>query len=240
MEEFIHLGGSGGGVGGGGGNSRGSFLYFPSSTTNTTSTSTNPPPGMVAPPPGYYGYGPTSLQPLKSEAGPSQYPPQREAIHVGEEISPRDMEAIKAKIMSHPQYSTLLVAFMECQKVGAPPDVVERLTAISRRVESCPSRRHEPTSDPELDQFMEAYCNMLVKYREELSRPIQEAMDFLKRVETQLNSLTNGASARFFTSDTKCEVGSSEEDGSGGEGEVPEIDACTEEKELKHHLLKKY
>lgn len=34
---------------------------------------------------------------------------------------------------------------------------------------------------------------MLVKYREELTRPLQEAMDFLRRVESQLNSLTNGS-----------------------------------------------
>lgn len=33
---------------------------------------------------------------------------------------------------------------------------------------------------------------MLVKYREELTRPIQEAMDFMRRIETQLNMLTNG------------------------------------------------
>lgn len=37
-------------------------------------------------------------------------------------------------------------------------------------------------------------------------------------------------------------VGSSEEDqdGSGGETELPEIDPRAEDRELKHHLLKKY
>lgn len=38
----------------------------------------------------------------------------------------------------------------------------------------------------------EAYYDMLVKYREELTRPIQEAMDFMRRIETQLNMLCNG------------------------------------------------
>lgn len=33
---------------------------------------------------------------------------------------------------------------------------------------------------------------MLVKYREELTRPLQEAMEFMRRVETQLSMLTNG------------------------------------------------
>jgi hypothetical protein len=39
----------------------------------------------------------------------------------------------------------------------------------------------------------EAYCNMLVKYREELTRPVDEAMDFLKRVEAQLDSISGAA-----------------------------------------------
>jgi hypothetical protein len=39
----------------------------------------------------------------------------------------------------------------------------------------------------------EAYCNMLVKYREELTRPIDEAMEFLKRVEAQLESIAGAA-----------------------------------------------
>ena len=33
--------------------------------------------------------------------------------------------------------------------------------------------------DPELDQFMEAYCEMLIKYEQELSKPFKEAMLFL-------------------------------------------------------------
>ncbi|XP_020600068.1 homeobox protein knotted-1-like 2 isoform X2 [Phalaenopsis equestris] len=161
-----------------------------------------------------------------------------------------DAESIKAKIISHPQYPALLNAYMDCQKVGAPPEVVARLSTVARELEArqlaSPSgcRRGAP-ADPELDQFMEAYCNMLVKYKEELTRPVQEAMDFLRKVESQLNSLTNGVTVPFFTSDEKCEgVVSSEEDqdGSGAEAEaeVPEIDPRAEDKELKLHLLKKY
>jgi hypothetical protein len=33
--------------------------------------------------------------------------------------------------------------------------------------------------EPELDQFMEAYHEVLVKLREELTRPLQEAMKFM-------------------------------------------------------------
>nr|ASM41513.1 KNOX1a [Leuenbergeria lychnidiflora] len=98
------------------------------------------------------------------------------------------------------------------------------------------------SKDPELDQFMEAYYDMLVKYREELTRPVQEAMDFMRRIEAQLNVLSNGR-VRVFSNDDKSEgVGSSEEDqeNSGGETELPEIDPRAEDRELKNHLLKKY
>lgn len=47
--------------------------------------------------------------------------------------------------------------------------------------------------------IQEAYYDMLVKYREELTRPLQEAMEFMRRVETQLNMLTN-APLRIFNS----------------------------------------
>ncbi|XP_040999006.1 homeobox protein knotted-1-like 2 [Juglans microcarpa x Juglans regia] len=163
------------------------------------------------------------------------------------ENSSTDVEAIKAKIFAHPQYSNLLEAYMDCQKVGAPPEMVARLSAAREEFESrqrsSVSSRSETGKDPELDQFMEAYYDMLVKYRDELSRPIQEAMDFMSRIETQLNMLCNGA-VRILPSDhEKCEgMGSSEEDqdNSAGETEVPEIDPRAEDRELKNHLLRKY
>ena len=44
--------------------------------------------------------------------------------------------------------------------------------------------------DPALDQFMEAYCEMLTKYEQELSKPLKEAMLFLQRIECQFKNLT--------------------------------------------------
>ncbi|KAG2546204.1 homeotic protein knotted-1 [Panicum virgatum] len=152
-----------------------------------------------------------------------------------------DVEAIKAKIMSHPHYYSLLAAYLECQKVGAPPEVSARLAAMTQELEA---RQRTAlgglgaATEPELDQFMEAYHEMLVKFREELTRPLQEAMEFMRRVESQLSSLSiSGGSLRNILSS-----GSSEEDqeGSGGETELPEIDAHGVDQELKHHLLKKY
>ncbi|KAK8692447.1 hypothetical protein V6N13_075906 [Hibiscus sabdariffa] len=63
------------------------------------------------------------------------------------------MEAMKAKIIAHPHYSNLLKAYMNCQMVGAPPEVVARLAAARHEFEA-----RQPSSvtsrDPELDQFM--------------------------------------------------------------------------------------
>jgi hypothetical protein len=47
-----------------------------------------------------------------------------------------DVEAIKAKIISHPGYYSLLTAYLECNKVGAPPEVSARLTEIAQKVEA--------------------------------------------------------------------------------------------------------
>ncbi|KAL8130992.1 hypothetical protein AgCh_007060 [Apium graveolens] len=155
-------------------------------------------------------------------------------------------DAIKAKIIAHPQYSSLLEAYMDCQKVGAPAEVVARLGAIRHefevRQQQTAASCGETSKDPELDQFMEAYYHMLVKYREEISRPLQEAMEFMQRIETQLNMLSTGP-RQIFNSDEKCEgIGSSEEDqdNSGGDTELPEIDPRAEDRELKNHLLRKY
>jgi hypothetical protein len=86
-----------------------------------------------------------------------------------------DVEAIKAKIISHPHYYSLLTAYLECNKVGAPPEVSARLTEIAQEVEV---RQRTAlgglaaATEPELDQFMEAYHKMLVKFRGELTRPL--------------------------------------------------------------------
>nr|ABY74432.1 knotted-like homeobox protein [Kalanchoe x houghtonii] len=159
-----------------------------------------------------------------------------------------DAAAIKAKIMSHPQCSNLLEAYMDCQKVGAPPQVVAQLVAAREEFEkqqgSSSSSGKDISRDPELDQFMEAYYHMLLKYREELTRPLQEAMDFMRRIESQLNLLGASPIRAYNPSDEKSSdgVGSSEEEGdNGGEtDQLPKIDPRAEDRELKLHLMKKY
>ncbi|XP_078442445.1 homeobox protein knotted-1-like 2 [Wolffia australiana] len=236
---------------------------FPSIMCTTESSIPSSRVGFMYPPSSFYGRisNPSSVSPsqrndplnpfqlisevpyqqsVKSEGGSSYtHLQQRQLSYPG-----ADMDALKAKIISHPQYSSLLEAYLECQKVGSPPEVTARLTATAREFES--RRRaalacRDPPNDPELDQFMEAYHDMLVKYKEELTRPINEAMDFLRRLESQLNALTSGSSRSL--SDEKCEgVGSSEEepDTVMADAKFAGLDPRTEDRELKHHLLKKY
>ncbi|XP_008785712.1 homeotic protein knotted-1-like [Phoenix dactylifera] len=241
MEQFSQLGGRPRG---------GGFIYASSSvaTASTTTTTTPPTTGLAAPPITasmsiYSGPNPNAntlprLHPPKPEGSSSS------SSHHYPFARPTDVDAMKARIISHPHYSNLLKAYMDCQKVGAPPEVADRLLAVAREFEARQRAGvgcRDPPADPELDQFMEAFYHLLVKYREEITRPLQESMDFLRRVESQLNSLTNG-SFHILSSDEKRGVCSSEEDqeASGGGTELPEIDPCTEDAELKHHLLKKY
>ena len=125
---------------------------------------------------------------------------------------------LKAKIMGHPHYHRLLVAYVNCRKViimldvilfrtrerrlrseafwqvGAPPEVVARLeqacaSAATMSGTSCIGQ------DPGLDQFMEAYCEMLTKYEHELSKPFRDAMLFLQRIECQFKALSISSSS---------------------------------------------
>ncbi|CAM0876473.1 unnamed protein product [Alopecurus aequalis] len=212
MEGFPNLEGGGGGGGSSSSSaSMASFLQLPLPATASSS------------PDKHHGSR-LALQQLLATPPPSST--QRG------EISPADAATVKAKIMAHPLYPPLLASYLDCQKVGAPPEVMDRLSAVAAKLDAAQGRRqHEPPrADPELDQFMEAYCNMLVKYREELARPIQEATEFFKSVETQLDSIT----------DNNCEgaAGSSEDDQDTSCPE--EIDPSAEDKELKHQLLRKY
>ncbi|GJW90425.1 homeobox protein knotted-1-like protein 2 [Tanacetum coccineum] len=118
-------------------------------------------------------------------------------------------EALKAKIISHPHYSNLLQAYMDCQKVEHSRKLREgwRCCEGNKEYEARQQQRATATTataiaaannvykDPELDQFMEAYYDMLIKYKEELTRPIQEAMEFMRRIESQLSSLTISSSS---------------------------------------------
>ncbi|XP_054819458.1 homeotic protein knotted-1-like [Prosopis cineraria] len=195
--------------------------------------------------------GSECYQSVKTKANTSNhtqifhYPLIRQSLQTrGGSQTSDEVESLKAKIIAHPQYPSLLEAYMNCHKVGAPPEVVARLTAARQEFEErqrSSVRSRETCKDPELDRFMEAYYDMLVKYGEELTRPIQGAMDFILKIEAELKVLCNGP-VRVFPEDKGDGVDSSEEDrdNSCGEEEMPGIDPRAEERELKNHLLRKY
>uniref|UniRef100_A0ACD5X2U4 Uncharacterized protein n=1 Tax=Avena sativa TaxID=4498 RepID=A0ACD5X2U4_AVESA len=177
-------------------------------TLDTTTSTSNSTPALPPPPP----------------------EPSRHSDH------DRGSDTVKAKIMSHPLYPALLRSFIECQKVGAPPETVGRLCALADEIElDSGSQRQEP-SDPELDEFMATYCDVLVRYKQELRRPIQEADQFFRDMEVQMGSFT-------LRDDNSFEGGGSSEDEqeAADVGGLPEITShCAEDKELKSHLLNKY
>nr|AGJ83725.1 Knotted-1 homeobox protein [Caragana korshinskii] len=146
---------------------------------------------------------------------------------------------MKAKIASHPHYPRLLQAYIECQKVGAPPEIARLLEEIRRENDLC--KRNEVSTcygaDPELDEFMETYCDMLVKYKTDLARPFDEAATFLNKIETQLSNLCTGASVSTLSDDGGV---SSDEDVSAGDGDVQDGQSRGEDRELKDRLLRKF
>ncbi|PIA61103.1 hypothetical protein AQUCO_00300549v1 [Aquilegia coerulea] len=157
-------------------------------------------------------------------------------------------DLIKAQIASHPQYPTLVSAYIDCQKIGAPPEVASLFEEISR--ESRPSSNSfnsEIGDDPELDEFMESYCKILVGYKEELTKSFDEAATFLSKIETQLNHICKGMSTTTISGnyDQSDEtVGSSEEELSCGEKESLESQESSSlrsgDQELKDMLMRKY
>ncbi|KAF4348584.1 hypothetical protein F8388_008787 [Cannabis sativa] len=159
---------------------------------------------------------------------------------------------IRAKIASHPLYPKLLEAYIDCRKVGAPPELASSLDEIRRESEVVTTVSTFVVSDPELDEFMESYCDILVKYKSDLSRPFDEATSFLNEMQAQLNSLSCSTSttttSTSYVSDAEGGGGSSEEEeehevsgGGGGGGEMEGLRMITQEdRELKEKLLRKY
>ncbi|KAH6819031.1 homeobox knotted-like protein [Perilla frutescens var. hirtella] len=62
-------------------------------------------------------------------------------------------DLIKAQIANHPLYPTLLSSYIDCRKVGAPPEMASVLEEIGKENHpKCVST--EIGKDPELDHFM--------------------------------------------------------------------------------------
>ncbi|XP_022775589.1 homeobox protein knotted-1-like 6 [Durio zibethinus] len=146
---------------------------------------------------------------------------------------------IKAKIASHHSYPRLIQAYIDCQKVGAPPEIVSVLDEILRK-NDVNKRDIMPTclgADTELDEFMETYCDRLVNYKSDLSKPFDEATTFLNKIEMQLRNLCKVASIRGPSDE--CAL-SSDEDFSGGEVDAHEAQPRNEDRGLKDRLFRRF
>ncbi|XP_057949201.1 homeobox protein knotted-1-like 2 [Malania oleifera] len=149
---------------------------------------------------------------------------------------------IKARIASHPCYPRLLQAYIDCQKVGAPPEVACVLDEIRRQ---CDLRKTDTSVttclglDPDLDHFMEMFCEVLVKYKSDLERPLDEATTFFNNIQIQLRNLCNNGASTATPSDEGAAV-SSDEEFSGVEKEVLQSQTRDEHGDLKDRLLRRY
>ncbi|XP_074270155.1 homeobox protein knotted-1-like LET6 isoform X1 [Silene latifolia] len=158
---------------------------------------------------------------------------------------------IKAQIMAHPHYPRLISAFVNCQKVGAPPEVVARLEEAEAMAMNQGGGGGGGGGyigeDPGLDQFMEAYSEMLTKYEQELSKPFKEAMLFLSKIDCQFKALTLSSSSLDSPS-SDLVPGAHDDAGTGRNGSSEDeidvnnnfIDPSAEDRELKGQLLRKY
>ncbi|KAL5068813.1 hypothetical protein RYX36_019700 [Vicia faba] len=161
---------------------------------------------------------------------------------IGSDISDR---IIKNQIATHPLYPNLLSAFIECQKVGAPSEVVSLLEEIGRESHHTNVLR-QIGDDPDLDQFMESYCEVLHRYKEELWKHMNEASLFLCDIESQLSQLCKGTlkiSSDYNNNRSDEAAGTSEDEMSCEKVEgVHEacVSSCPSDKELKQMLLRKY
>ncbi|GAB2256811.1 hypothetical protein Droror1_Dr00022870 [Drosera rotundifolia] len=167
-------------------------------------------------------------------------------------VSAAESLQLRAKIMAHPLYPRLLSAYINCQKIGAPPEVVARLEELRWRGEkgstNCFGGGGNLGEDPALDQFMEAYGEMLTKYEQEISKPFNEALQFLSKIESQftdivlssssLSSSFNPAAPDWTTS--AGQNGSSSEDKPIGVHDPYMDGLLSEDSQLKSQLLQKY
>ncbi|XP_071901164.1 homeobox protein knotted-1-like 2 [Coffea arabica] len=151
--------------------------------------------------------------------------------------------AMKASISSHPLYTKLLEAYIDCQKVGAPPEIAMFLDEIlqENQLSINNTGTYCGNDDPELDEFMETYCDVLSKYKLDLEKPYDEASKFLTNMESQLSNLCSNT-PRMLVSDEAAR--SSNEDGSSGEVEVLQEKSSNGpaevNNEIKEKLLVKY
>ncbi|XP_014499200.1 homeobox protein knotted-1-like 6 [Vigna radiata var. radiata] len=162
-------------------------------------------------------------------------PPTKAVFGKEEDVS----KALRDKVASHPLFPYLLHACIDCHKVGAPQDMADLFEGIKEEHSESKSYHSFLGADPELDDFMGTFCDLLVKYKSDLSRPFEEATMFLTHMETQLHSICNHLSVSDNTLPQPPAGGSSGKDSMDGIKRI-ENKKTYEVEELKDNLLSRY
>ncbi|VAH01726.1 unnamed protein product [Triticum turgidum subsp. durum] len=161
---------------------------------------------------------------------------------------PADLtELMKTQIAGHRRYPSLLSAYIECRKVGATPEVASLLEEVGRperRGGGAAAAAGEIGLDPELDEFMVAYCRLLSRYKVELSRPLDEAASFLTTIRSQFKKLCGGGATATSPHSDEMVESSEDEPCSGDTGAsdagMQEQSSRLADRELREMLLNKY
>ncbi|CAN4088111.1 unnamed protein product [Withania somnifera] len=148
---------------------------------------------------------------------------------------------LQAKISSHPLYPKLLLNYIDCHKVGAPPHIVTMLDNIIqendlhwRSSSSSTALNKLISDDSKLDDFMVTYCDVLAKFKLDLERSFNEATTFLNNVQTQLTNLC----PTINISEAEAEV--EEEDNTIGVEANNDQQKMCRGSEIKDKLMGKY
>nr|GMC54437.1 homeobox protein knotted-1-like 2 [Ipomoea batatas] len=105
--------------------------------------------------------------------------------------------SLKHKISSHPLYPKLLQAYIDFYKVGAPAEAEEMDGILNENDDTRGTTSF--SSDPELDEFMETYCDVLLKYKSCVERPFVEANEFISNMQTQLHNLCSATTHNIIS-----------------------------------------
>ncbi|KAG0585104.1 hypothetical protein KC19_3G258500 [Ceratodon purpureus] len=122
----------------------------------------------------------------------SDFEEEEEEPHEQEQVSDHEQDHLRAAITEHPLYPAMVLAHVRVLKVGAPSSQQVKLDEIIKkyqRVEVAPENISKLGQDPELDQFMRSYTEMLTSLREDLEEPHNKMMQFMDKATKDLEAI---------------------------------------------------
>ncbi|EFJ10744.1 KNOX transcription factor [Selaginella moellendorffii] len=169
-------------------------------------------------------------------------------------------ETMKASIVAHAHYPDLLASLLNIQKVllaqvGAPPDRVAKLDEAGQLLLNLrPAVVTSVGANPELDDFMVAYCAIMKEFEDEFRNVLEGAMAFCKTKTDQLGAIAAASihmnSVVTSVSDHPVESEEPETTTTGGGAEIEEdisssevgneVDPLAKDENLKEYLAQRY